>query len=193
MKTAITLLILFQSFFAFSQMSEITKILNRELENEIKYPMENDGFLNEQIITIVKGFSIDNGVLSLTVKKSLDNGYVIETHKCRLDSIDMISIIDNKIVLEPGDYDFSQNNPVIYEYHYNDGRTRKDSTNKFDFDTHIHFPNKKNVGYELKKAFKKAGKNVALLFHTTLDDTFEDMAAYINTRKAALAEAKAGQ
>lgn len=66
MKNAIALFLLLQSFFAFSQTSEIVKILNLELKKEIKAQKEDCWNYIGEKFEVVKNFSIKDSVLIIS-------------------------------------------------------------------------------------------------------------------------------
>ncbi len=70
MRLFTVLLFLLQSFFAFSQTSEIVKILNSELRKEILARKGDRGNYNGEKFEVVKNFSIKDSLLTMTAVNS---------------------------------------------------------------------------------------------------------------------------
>lgn len=70
MRLSTVLLFLLQSFFAFSQTSEIVKILNSELRKEILARKGDRGNYNGEKFEVVKNFSIKDSLLTMTAINS---------------------------------------------------------------------------------------------------------------------------
>lgn len=72
MKLLLTKLLLLQSVFAFSQTKEIAKILNRELQKEIRYQKEDAENYYGDKFEVVKNFSIRDSVITM-ISQNIDS------------------------------------------------------------------------------------------------------------------------
>lgn len=171
---------LLHSFFAFSQTSEITKILNRKLENEIRAQSEDTINYYGEKFEVVKTFSIRDSIQQMIVTNAdgiedrliqtglkilsyelkhrfcYGGGYQIEKQEVPLDLITAIAK-DVQILFEtkPNAVKITRTN------YYDDGRIENVTDQSDLFFTHLKYERgNEDLGYKVKKLFEKAGYEI---------------------------------
>ena len=181
MKLLLTKLLLLQSVFAFSQTKEIAKILNRELQKEIRYQKEDAENYYGDKFEVVKNFSIrdsmitmisqnidpvtfevkretliqtETKILSIETKRknSYDNSFYTEKKEVALDNITVIAK-DINIIFE------TKPNAVKITRTEENGE-KKVSENDLHFLQLSYEKNNEYLADDLVKAFIKTGYNI---------------------------------
>ena len=148
----LSLVMFFFGVFSFAQEKEIVKILNSELQKEIKNQFKHPLF-NGDTLSIVQEFQIDaNKILSVEVKRNSVYGTVIERQEVLLSKIINVGK-DINIILDTQSDDVKN----VVKNFYKDQNKEEFVSKSTMFFTHIRFPDKEYVGEDLIKAFAKAG------------------------------------
>lgn len=160
MKNKFLLFILISCSVFAQKNSEIEKLLNKELKNELELQQQVD-YLAQDSLIVVREFKIFNNILSYQTKHKRYNGDGYYSRKQEVALKDLFGVGKDICVL------FETNNKVkITDTNYhNDGSI---DTNTF-YDTYFRtqFCNQKNneyLGKDLEKLFKKAGYNLKISF-----------------------------
>lgn len=143
----------------FAQESRIARILNKEIEKEIKGQLSHAGF-NGDTLKVIQPFSIsDDKRLSFVIRKALptgEEGYVIEKLSVELKDIEKLNK-DINILFEA-----KFNAVKIYSsLYFEDGHMETTSVQASSFYTYLYLgKDNKKLRDELLDAFKKAGYNI---------------------------------
>lgn len=154
-RTLVLLIIcLFQSICA--QESEIVKILNENLKEDLEIKVEYNHF--DDTLRIIKPYAIANGILSVEIESKKGNIHYIEKREVKISEITAIEKDINVIL--------STNNDAVKvtTTHLKKLYDEKDGTETSNlFFTGIRFQRQnKFLGEALQKAFAKAGYKIEL-------------------------------
>ncbi len=151
----ILLLCLFFSVTAFSQETEIVKLLNKALKEDFAFRSENHPF--QDTLKIIKPYTIANGVLSVEVESKNGGYHYIEKQEVPLSKI--IAIGKDINVIFDTKYDAVKISVIYLKKPLGN---EKDGTKTNDlFFTGVRYRKQnQNLGEALQNAFRKAGYGI---------------------------------
>jgi len=155
-KSILMLLITF-SLPVFSQETEIVKLLNENLKQDLKINPEYRHF--EDTLKIIKPYNITDGILSVEIESRNGNSHYIEKQEVPLSKIISLGKDINVILETEGDEDVT-----ITTTEFENGKTTEPKTRKsYLFFTGIREQkHNESFGYNLQGAFWKAGYRIEL-------------------------------
>ncbi|TDX83319.1 hypothetical protein [Epilithonimonas xixisoli] len=145
---------LFQNIYA--QESEIVKILNQNLKEDLEIKAEYNHF--DDTLRIIKPYAIANGILSIEIESKKGNIHYVEKREVPISEIDAVEKDINVI--------FSANNDAVkitttYLKKLYDEKDGTETSSLFFTGIRLQRQNK-FLGESLQKAFEKAGYKIEL-------------------------------
>ena len=152
MKNILLLLLFISTSVLAQKQNEIEKLLNKELNNELKR-ISNSSYYGDTLI-VIQPFKIENNVLSLTVKKKsyYDNSFYTERQEVALDKITTI-LKDINVIFE------TVEDAVTITQTNTDGEVSIKNYNLFFLQLSAE-KNNEDLGQSIVKVFKKSGYTI---------------------------------
>lgn len=155
---ALVLIPLFAAICSFAQQQEIVKILNKELDLEIKRQFKDSNFDGDTLV-VAQPYRIQGNVLSVAFKKRdhYENTYYIHRQQVALDKITSV-VKDINIIFETRD-DAVHITDSVLNAPSGTPRVKKHSYNLFFLHLSLE-KNNEDLATRLIKAFKNAGYTI---------------------------------
>ena len=154
MKKLLILLILVSCNLWAQNKNTLEKLLNNELNKELKIRMNNSYYYEGDTLIVVEPFKIENKVLSITVKKKsyYDNSFYTEKQEVALDKITSI-IKDINVIFE------TKTDAVTVTQTNTEGETTTSNYHLFFLHLSADKDNE-SLANEITKSFKKEGYSI---------------------------------